>query len=132
MVLGIVRSGRRLCTSLFRSVFGAPTVWFDVTPVGRILNRFTADLDIMDNQLARVLMQVGSCLEATLSSLVAIVIIQPLVVTFVVPCGVVYFVVSRYYVNLARDIQRLESVSKTPIFNRISETLNGLPVIRAF
>jgi len=132
MVVGTIRSSRRLCIFLFRSVFGAPTVWFDVTPVGRILNRFTADLDTMDNQLSRALMTGGSCLESTLSYLVAIIIIQPLVVTFALPAGVVYFFVSRYYVNLARDIQRLESVSKTPIFNRISETLNGLPVIRAF
>jgi len=131
-VFGNIRAGRRLSVLLFRSVFGAPTVWFDVTPVGRILNRFTADLDILDNQFTRSFLSTVNHFESVVVYLSAIIIIQPLVITFVLPAGAVYLCVSRYYINLARDIQRLEARTKSPIFNRISETLSGLQVIRAF
>jgi len=54
------------------------------------------------------------------------------VVCALVPCLSLYYFLSNYFRFTSRSIQRLESVSKTPIFNRISETLGGLETVRAF
>lgn len=64
--------------------------------------------------------------------MVGILIINPLVAVAIVPVSICYYFVVAHYRYASRDAQRLEALTKTPIFNRISETLAGLPTVRAF
>eukprot|EP00931_Biecheleriopsis_adriatica_P101072 TRINITY_DN76293_c0_g1_i1.p1 TRINITY_DN76293_c0_g1~~TRINITY_DN76293_c0_g1_i1.p1 ORF type:complete len:1392 (+),score=217.39 TRINITY_DN76293_c0_g1_i1:56-4177(+) len=131
MALGMIKASRNLYFLLYHSVFRAPAMFFDVTPTGRLLNRFTADMDILDNSLPGVLGQTTGTLELIFASLIANLVAGPMVIVIIIPCTVVYVWIVAKYRHFARDIQRLESVSKSPIFNRISETLNGLSTVRA-
>jgi ABC-type multidrug transport system fused ATPase/permease subunit len=87
---GCVGASRNLYRLIFRSVFGSPVVFFDMTPTGQLLNRFTADIDILDNQLPRCIGQSLGCMETYLSIIVGMIIVNPLVVVIVFPCCFAY------------------------------------------
>jgi ATP-binding cassette subfamily C (CFTR/MRP) protein 4 len=89
-------------------------------------------MDILDVQVPRGFMQCAACLESVLAVLASIIIANPLVLAAVAPGAILYFMIVKFYRNIARDVQRLEGLSKSPIFIRISETLNGLSTVRAF
>jgi len=130
--LGIVRAGRKLYDLMFFSVFGSPVVFFDTTPSGRLLNRFSADMDVLDNQFPRLLGQTIGCLESFCAILVGIIVINPAIIVAILPVSIGYIIVVNHYRYASRDAQRLVAVTTTPIFNRISESLAGLPTVRAF
>lgn len=48
------------------------------------------------------------------------------------PVGIVYYIVQRLYVSSSRELKRLESISRSPIYSNFSETINGVSTIRAF
>ena len=73
-----------------------------------------------------------TCLLAVISTFLIISYTTPL---FLVPIAVVmgcYYFVQRVYVATSRQLKRLESVTKSPIFSHFGETLNGVATIRAF
>jgi ABC-type multidrug transport system fused ATPase/permease subunit len=130
--IGFVRACRSIYSGLYKGVFGSPVVFFDTTPTGRILNRFTADMDIIDNQLTRSFFQVMNTTETCVASLFAIAVISPVVIVVMIPIVMAFGLLQKYYRYASRDVQRLEAITKTPIFNRVSETLSGLSSIKAF
>jgi len=130
--IALVRLARRTYKRLLRSVFGSPVCFFDVTPIGQVLNRFTADMDIMDNQMSNMLGQTIGCFEGIVIILVGMSISDPIVLVATIPCVVGYIFVANHSRVANRDVQRLEATTKTPIFNCISETLNGLSTVRAY
>jgi ATP-binding cassette subfamily C (CFTR/MRP) protein 1 len=48
------------------------------------------------------------------------------------PLTVIYFFIQRYYIPAARELQRIESVSRSPIYSRFAEALAGVATIRAY
>jgi ABC-type multidrug transport system fused ATPase/permease subunit len=112
----------RLCTT----VFASPSAWFDTTPVGRILNRFNASVDKVDNSLAFTLQSVVRISMNLISSFALIFYATPAFVFVAVPIGMCYLLVQSYYRNSAVDLRRLESVSRSPLYSHFGETLDGL------
>jgi len=132
VAIGAIRACRRIYQLLLRAVFACPTIFFDTTPTGRILNRFTGDIDKLDNSIARSVLQLANCTESVLTGLIGMLVVNPLVLVAILPCAALYLALLSHYRPSSRDVQRLEAITKTPIFNRISETLGGLQTIRAF
>jgi ABC-type multidrug transport system fused ATPase/permease subunit len=100
--------------------------------VGRILNRFTTDQYTLDNELRQTVSMVLMCVIRVLQVSLFIIYVTPAFIPVVIPLGYVYFQVQEFYRNSSRELKRLESVAKSPIFSHFSETLNGLSTIRAF
>uniref|UniRef100_H3GAE6 Uncharacterized protein n=1 Tax=Phytophthora ramorum TaxID=164328 RepID=H3GAE6_PHYRM len=133
MTEACIRSAKNLHDELFQRVLSAPVNrYFDVTPTGRILNRFSNDLDQMDSVLPQqyqmmfqnVAMSVGSVVVSAVSSYWICVAYIPLVVVFVFT--------GQYFNKTSREVKRLEGVSRSPVYNLFGETLAGLQTIRAF
>ncbi|KAL4147191.1 hypothetical protein PRNP1_010947 [Phytophthora ramorum] len=133
MTEACIRSAKNLHDELFQRVLSAPVNrYFDVTPTGRILNRFSNDLDQMDSVLPQqyqmmfqnVAMSVGSVVVSAVSSYWICVAYIPLVVMFVFT--------GQYFNKTSREVKRLEGVSRSPVYNLFGETLAGLQTIRAF
>lgn len=106
--------------------------FFDTTPLGRIVNRFAKDVDVVDNQLP---MNVKSWLRCFFQVVGTIAIISwstPYFLAAIVPLGIIYILVQRFYVATSRQLKRLESVSRSPIYSHFSETLAGTSTIRAY
>ena len=106
--------------------------WFDTTPLGRILNRFSKDVASVDDILPRTFSMFFKCVFDVLATLIVITVATPPFLAVMVPVFVIYFFTQRYYVATSRQLKRLESVTRSPIYSHFGETLSGVTSIRAF
>merc|ERR1719285_14757 len=105
--------------------------FFQITPVGRILNRFTGDLDQVDNLLPDFMQQSIGIVLTTVSTLILIAYNSPWFLLMAMPICFLYALVFDYFRQISRQMKRLELVTKSPIFSSFEETLNGLITIRS-
>jgi len=127
-----LKASRRLHEGLVSTLLHVPLSFIDTTPLGRILNRCSQDVYTIDQQLMGTISSFISCVLSVLSTVVIISYTTPLFLLGVLPLGGFYLYVQRYYVATSRELQRLDSVSRSPIFANFSETLAGVTLIRAF
>lgn len=109
-----------------------PMNFFDTNPSGRIVNRFSRDTDILDNQLAQTIAQFLTCCATFLGILVVISLATPLFVPILLPIALFYYYIQRYYIPSGRELQRLESTTRSPIYTHFGETINGAATIQAY
>jgi len=127
-----VHAGKKIHDTALAAVFASPSSWFDITPLGRIINRFSGDVQKVDVMLASSLSQFVSYFASLLCTLAIIVINSVYILLSLPPLGFAYVVCSSYYRNSAREIQRLDSISKSPIYAAFQEALNGATSIQAY
>ncbi|XP_039751037.1 multidrug resistance-associated protein 1 isoform X1 [Pararge aegeria] len=133
LYLGTLAAARVLHATLLAGVLRAPSIgFFDCTPVGRVLNRFSKDVDVLDNVLPMTLRGWTSCFFAVLGTLFVISFSTPIFVAVILPVGIVYYVIQRFYVATSRQLKRLESVSRSPIYSHFGESITGASTIRAY
>jgi ABC-type multidrug transport system fused ATPase/permease subunit len=128
----ILRNARRLRELLLRGVMRAPMSFFDTTSMGRVINRFSKDMDSMDTRLQQCLPTFVMLSTDILGLALTIGINMPFFFLPLVPLLIFYWDVSRRFRPLNRDLQRLESASRSPLFAQFSETLQGTSTIRAY
>ena len=127
-----VRASVWLHEKLVTSVFGAPMSFFDTTPTGRIVNRFNASIDRIDNS---IIFSIRSVLGLTLtlaSTVLLIMITLPSFVFIFVPAAFIFFIIRESFRRTVIDLRRLESVSRSPLYSHFGETLDGVMTIRAY
>jgi ABC-type multidrug transport system fused ATPase/permease subunit len=129
--LGIT-AARVLYTELSAAIRSAPMVFFETTPSGRILNRFTADTEVLDNTLLMTAQQWLNCVTVIVGALTITAIINPWFLAVLPLVITVFLAVYCFSIAAARDLKRIEAVSKSPIFVQFAETLQGVSTIRAF
>ncbi|XP_012540485.1 multidrug resistance-associated protein 1 isoform X3 [Monomorium pharaonis] len=132
MIVGCLRSSRLLHCDLLFNILRSPLGFFDTTPSGRILNRFGKDVDVIDNVLPHVLRAWLMCLASVIATLVVISYSTPIFVSVILPIGAIYYFIQRFYVATSRQLKRLESVSRSPIYSHFSESVTGAQIIRAY
>jgi ABC-type multidrug transport system fused ATPase/permease subunit len=127
-----IRASRNFFNNLTFAVLRAPLRWLDTVPLGRILNRFTSDFHLIDSRIGYDLaFFVGSILEVC-GVMVAGVLVSPLVIVFAAILLIFCLKLSLTYLAGAREIKRLESTAKSPVFEQFGSSLAGLITIRAF
>merc|ERR1719258_54554 len=89
-------------------------------------------MDMVDQQLSQQLMQATNCFATIISVLMLILFVHPYIIVVIVPLAALYYRITQYVRYSSRDLQRLENITKTPIFIGFSEVMSGLPSIRAF
>ncbi|KAJ4392883.1 hypothetical protein N0V85_006789 [Neurospora sp. IMI 360204] len=127
-----MRASRKLFQQLTHTILRAPIRWIETVPAGRILNRFTSDMSVVDKPLA----------TPTFTFLQAAVLLMIIVVTcssvslsilfFVILLFALYVYIASNFIHVAREVKRLKSVSNSPIYDQFSSVLSGLTTIRAF
>lgn len=127
-----IYSAKRLHDNMLRSVIRAPMSFFETTPLGRILNRFSNDVYKVDAILHRVFSQFFSNSINVCFTLFVITYNTPPFLFIIGPLLVLYVLYQRYYLRTSRELKRLDSVSKSPVYAHFQETLCGLSTIRAF
>ena len=132
LYMSTINGGRGLHQKMLHRIMHAPMSFFDTTPQGRILNRFGKDVDVLDSTMPFILRGWMTCLLSVISTFLVIMVATPLAVIpiFVVLCG--YYFVQSVYVSVSRQLKRLESTSRSPIYSHFGETINGASVIRAY
>ncbi|XP_069708549.1 ATP-binding cassette sub-family C member 10 [Phaenicophaeus curvirostris] len=128
---GAIRAATVIHNRLLQRVLKATITFFDTTPTGRILNRFSSDLYCVDDSLPFVLNILLANMYGLLGMLVIITYGLPWVGLVLLPLGALYFSIQHYYRRTSRELKRLYSITLSPIYTHFSETLSGLSSIRA-
>ncbi|XP_056590358.1 ATP-binding cassette sub-family C member 10 [Triplophysa dalaica] len=113
------------------SVLKATMTFFDTTPLGRILNRFSSDIYIVDDSLPFVLNIFLANVFGLLGMLVVMSYGLPWVLLPLVPLGALYYQTQCFYRHSSRELKRLFSLTLSPVYSHFSETLTGLSTVRA-
>ncbi|KAI8617891.1 P-loop containing nucleoside triphosphate hydrolase protein [Chytriomyces sp. MP71] len=132
ILTGIMNSTRAFHEKAVSGIINAPIWWFESQQIGRIMNRFTKDMAAIDQRLLPLLFQFIAGIGGLLAILVIIAINSPYLLIGVVPLGTLYIVVLRYYRATMRQLKRLESVQRSPLYSHVSEALEGVSTINAY
>ncbi|XP_014273818.1 multidrug resistance-associated protein 1 [Halyomorpha halys] len=130
--IGAANAGVRIHILLLSNIFHSPMSFFDTTPQGRILSRFSKDIDVIDDNIPENLQELLMFLSAVIGTLLVISYSTPLFIAVIIPIGVVYYLIQRIYVTTSQQIKRLESVSRSPVYSHFGESVTGSSIIRAY
>ena len=125
-----LRCSERLHDKMVMAIVQAPVFFFDSNPVGRIMNRFSKDVGCMDELLPETFLKSIQLILLMLTSVLLPTVINPWTLLIIIPITVLAGLISRYYLRTSRELQRLESICRSPVYSHLSETLNGLGTIR--
>ena len=124
-------SSEQLHDRMTLAILKAPVLFFDTNPVGRILNRFSKDVGCMDEILPTFFLMFIQMGSFTIAATLLPALLNPWLFLAVVPVVISFIYIVKYYLKSSRELKRLESICRSPVFSHISETLNGLDTIRS-
>lgn len=129
---GSLSASKRLHDRLMSAVTRAKFKFFDVTPLGQLMNRFSKDLEAVDQEISPTAIGVMSCALSLVVTVVLIAYITPGFLIAAVFIAGLFYLVATFYLRASRDLKRLESVQRSPLFQQFGETISGMTTIRAY
>ncbi|KAH9972120.1 ABC transporter [Lactifluus volemus] len=133
VALIIYSASRRLHHDAIDRVMHGPMSFFETTPIGRIMNRFSKDIDTIDNTLAGSLLpNVPLHLFQHLGAIILISIVIPWFLIAVVIVSILYAMAAAFYRASAREMKRLDAILRSSLYSHFSESLSGIATIRAY
>ncbi len=127
-----LRAAQELHARLLAKLLHLPFSFFDTTPSGRLLNRVSSDMASIDGPLPDALHSALSTAFTVGASIFTAVVAIPAFLIVLPPLLLAYRRLQVFYVATSRELQRLDSVSRSPLFSHLTETLLGLACVRAF
>lgn len=127
-----INASRKLFRDFTYAVLRAPMRWLDTVPLGRILNRFTSDFNVVDSEMGLAVAMVFNFSLRVLGITIAGLIVSPYTIAFAVILIGINSRYAIYFLKGARETKRLESVTKSPVFDLFGTALAGVSTIRAF
>lgn len=127
-----IRASNRIFKRVLTRILSAKLGFFDKTPLGRIMNRFSKDIEAVDQELTPFGEATFACLVSCVSIFILITVITPGFLFFAVIISYLYYLVGSFYITLSRELKRFDSITKSPIHQHFSESLTGVATIRAY
>ncbi|KAI8891188.1 P-loop containing nucleoside triphosphate hydrolase protein, partial [Backusella circina FSU 941] len=129
---GTLKASMTFYEDLLYHVFRAPLRFFDKTPVGRIVNRFSKDISTIDSEIP---MDVSNMIIQWMNILsivfVSITVLPMSIVPLIFVTLVNTYLGSKFAIA-SRELRRMDSVSRSPMLTHFNETITGITTIRAF
>ncbi|CAF3495114.1 unnamed protein product, partial [Rotaria sp. Silwood1] len=125
-------AGRQLHGIILIGILHAPMSFFDTTPIGRIINRFSKDIDSVDSALPNAFSQALTTLITVIATLIILTYGSWFAIIEFIPLAFLFIYIQRIYISSSRQLRRLDSVTRSLIFANFSETIQGLSSIRAY
>jgi len=125
-------ASKKIHTALMEKTMHAPLMFFETNPIGRILNRFTSDVDVLDVKIPLLMRQFLMCLCMILGAFGVVASVTPIFLAPLVPIITGFILLQIFFSRTRRQVKRLESIAKSPIFSHFTETISGVSSIRAF
>ncbi|XP_062383443.1 multidrug resistance-associated protein 4 isoform X2 [Sardina pilchardus] len=128
----LIRSTQKLHERMFNCILRTPVRFFDVNPIGRILNRFSKDIGQLDSLLPWTFVDFIQVFLQIIGSIAVAASVIFWILLPVIPLLIAFLFLRRYFLRTSRDIKRLEATTRSPVFSHLSSSLQGLWTIRAF
>ncbi|KAL0363619.1 UNVERIFIED_CONTAM: ABC transporter C family member 2 [Sesamum calycinum] len=132
LIMSSLSAAKRLHDSMLCSILRAPMVFFHTNPIGRVINRFAKDLGDIDRNVANLVNMFLSQLWQLLSTFVLIGIVSTISLWAIMPLLILFYAAYLYYQSTSREVKRLDSITRSPVYAQFGEALNGLSTIRAY
>ncbi|XP_026971074.1 ATP-binding cassette sub-family C member 8 isoform X4 [Sagmatias obliquidens] len=127
-----LKVAKRLHCSLLNRIILAPMRFFETTPLGSILNRFSSDCNTIDQHIPSTLECLSRSTLLCVSALAVISYVTPVFLVALLPLAVVCYFIQKYFRVASRDLQQLDDTTQLPLLSHFAETVEGLTTIRAF
>lgn len=132
LVLSSLYASKQLHDSMLSSILRAPMSFFQTNPIGRIINRFAKDLGDIDRNVAVFANMFLSQVFQLLSTFILIGTVSTISLWAIMPLLIGFYAAYLYYQSTAREVKRLDSITRSPVYAQFGEALNGLAAIRAY
>ncbi|KAI9190763.1 P-loop containing nucleoside triphosphate hydrolase protein [Polychytrium aggregatum] len=126
------KAAKKLHDQLITRIMYAPVRWFDVTPLGRITNRLSKDIGTIDRNLINTCAMFFLILASAITTLIVIGTVTPIFLAVIPFVAYIYYRIAIYYLASSRELKRIHSNSRSPIYSTFSECLVGVSTIRAY
>ncbi|XP_052415241.1 multidrug resistance-associated protein 1 [Carassius gibelio] len=130
--LGCIIASRHLHLELLNNVLHSPMSFFETTPSGNLFNRFAKEIDAIDNMIPDGLKMMLGYFFKLMEVCIIVLMATPFAGVIILPMAFLYGFIQSFYVATSCQLRRLESVSRSPIYTHLNETVQGASVIRAF
>lgn len=121
IVSGGVACSRKLYSMMTNHVLHAPMLYFETTPLGRLLNRFTYDAEILDVTLVWSMSMLLIASSWFFTGMIVIVVILPWMIIVMIPVSLCYWMIQLHYRKSGADLQRLDALSRSPLQAMLAE-----------
>ncbi|KAM9674361.1 LOW QUALITY PROTEIN: ATP-binding cassette sub-family C member 4-like [Dama dama] len=128
----LLKSSKTVHEDMVMTILRAPILFFDRNPIGRILNRFSSDTGYMDDLLPQIFQEFIQAFLLVIGVVGVMVAVIPWILIPLVPLGIIFYVLRRYFSETSRDVKRLECATRSPVFSHLASSLRGLWTIRAY
>ncbi|KAJ3185204.1 Multidrug resistance-associated protein 1 [Gaertneriomyces sp. JEL0708] len=132
IIVGCYKAAKLLHNSALNGVFSSQIAWIQTQPIGRLINRFSKDIDGIDMKLWVVLSLAVVTAFNLVGAIIVIVERMPIIAAALVPLFAIYFFVFRFYLRPAVQFRRLDAVAQSPLNAFCSESLTGSSIARVF
>ncbi|OMO75048.1 hypothetical protein CCACVL1_16348, partial [Corchorus capsularis] len=132
LITSSFRAARRLHDMMLNSILRAPMLFFQTNPSGRVINRFSRDVGDIDRNVANSMNMFMSQVWQLLSTFALIGIVSMFSLWAIMPLLILFYAVYLYYQSTSREVKRLDSITRSPVYAQFGEVLNGLSSIRAY
>ncbi|KAL1021945.1 hypothetical protein UPYG_G00020230 [Umbra pygmaea] len=128
----LVKSAQALHNRMFNSILRTHVRFFDINPIGRVLNRFSKDIGQLDSALPWTFVDFIEIFLEIIGVIAVAASVIPWILIPLLPLLIIFLFLRRYFLQTSRDVKRLESTTRSPVFSHLSSSLQGLWTIRAF
>ncbi|XP_076949695.1 ABC transporter C family member 2-like [Bidens hawaiensis] len=132
LIMTSLYAARKLHNAMLNSILRAPMVFFHTNPLGRIINRFAKDLGDIDRNVAPFVNMFLGQVSQLLSTFVLIGLLSTMSLWAILPLLLLFYAAYLYYQSTAREVKRMDSITRSPVYAQFGEALNGLSTIRAY
>jgi ABC-type multidrug transport system fused ATPase/permease subunit len=132
MLVIVYKAGKELFEKVVTKVTHATFRFYDVTPVGRLMNRLTSDINTVDGNISNQFQNVAMLSIAWISSIVVIGSVTPLFLFFAIALTIAFVVIFLHFLPTSQSLRRLEMVSLSPLLSNFGALVDGLTTVRAF
>ncbi|XP_056144596.1 multidrug resistance-associated protein 1-like [Lampris incognitus] len=130
--LGGIIASRHLHVDLLNNVLHSPMSFFESTPSGNLLNRFSKEIDAIDCMIPDGIKMMLGYVFKLVEVCIIVLMATPFAGVALLPLTLLYAFIQSFYVATSCQLRRLEAVSRSPIYTHFNETVQGASVIRAF
>lgn len=127
-----LKASSELHDKVFNQVKRASMAFFDTTPTGRVLNRFSKDLDEIDTQLPFNLESSSQNIIRIFISVAMIATVFPWFLVGLFPLIVLFLLIVHVFNRSVRQLKRMDGITRSPLYSHLTATVQGLSTLHAY